>query len=252
MKTLLWIISVALLATACSTTRTTTSTQPFTPDAIATMLHQRNNGLVSLQADGTLYTSMRGSSNQASFSYSLYKTDSLLLTIYGPFGIVVGKLQANPTGFYYFDAMINEGYEGQPTRENFERLLHIPLAHREMALLLRGEPPHDFSEYSFVEREDGIPTFVRKGETTNERLVFSPSDRALTEYSQHDKNGKLVALVRYTEFSHISDFSLAQKVTFQFPQAQISVNLQSRTIEPNVESRQYSFSIPRGVKRNRY
>lgn len=252
MKTMFWIVCFALVATACSTTRTTTSTQPFTTDAIAEMLQQRNSGLISLQADGTLYTSVRGTSNQASFSYSLYKTDSLLLTIYGPFGIVVGKLQANPNAFYYFDAMSNEGYEGEPTRENFERVLRIPLAHKEMALLLRGEPPHDFSEYHPVERATSLPTFVRKSETMSERLVFSPTDRALVEYAQHDNNGKLIAVVRYADFSHTSNFSLAQKVTFQFPQAQISVNLQSRTVEPNAESRQYSFSIPRGVKRNRY
>lgn len=250
MRKVLWM-GCLLLLTACAGTRPT-QTDSFTPDDIVEMVQHHNSSLTSLHADGALYTSVQGSKDQAQFSYSLYKTDSLLLTIYGPFGIVVGKLQATPDNFYYFDALNNESYEGEPTRENFERILRIPLSQREMALLLRGEPPHDFADYRIAEPSATLPVFTRTENGQTERLVFSHADRALIEYSRKDNKGAILAMVRYSDFTGESGLQLAQKVTFQFPQAQISVNLQCRSIEPNVENRHYSFSIPRDVKRNRY
>lgn len=250
MRKVLWI-GCLLLMTACAGSRST-QTDSFTPDDIVAMVQHRSTELISLHADGALYTSVQGSKEQAQFSYSLYKTDSLLLTIYGPFGIVVGKLQATPDNFYYYDALNNESYEGEPTQENFERIVRIPLSQREMALLLRGEPPHNFADYNLVEPSATLPVYNRVENGHTERLVFSRADRALIEYSRKDSKGTTLALVRYSNFTSESGFQLAQKVTFQFPQAQISVNLQCRSIEPNVENRHYSFSIPRDVKRNRY
>lgn len=251
MRKALWIGCLLLLA-ACAGSRTAGTDGSFTPDDVAAMLQHRHSHLESLHADGAIYTSVQGSKEQAQFSYSLYKTDSLLLTIYGPFGIVVGKLQANPENFYYFDVLNHESYEGRPTQENFERILRIPLSHYEMALLLRGEPPHDFTEYSPAEPSATFPVFTRTRNGQTERLVFSHADQALIEYSRRDSRGATLALVRYADFTDEAELRLAQKVTFQFPQAQISVNLQCRSVEPNVGNRQYSFSIPQDVKRNRY
>ncbi len=252
MRTMGWLICFALLITSCATTRTHQGTTQLQPDEIAELLQKRSDELVSLHADGSLSSSAHGSTDQAQFIYDLYRTDSLLLTLYGPFGILVGKLQANPEGFSFFDALNNEIYEGASSRENFERILRIPLSQREMAALLRGEPLHPVADFELVEPSATFPIFVLRRDGIAERMIFSHADSAMTEYARKNAAGETILLVRYSEFETINNIHLAHKVTFQFPKAEISVNLQSSSVSVNAPDRKYSFMLPKGIKRNRF
>ncbi len=252
MRTMSWLVCLALLATACATTRTQQDALPRSATGIAELLQKRSEELVSLHADGSIASTARGSTDQAQFAYDLYRTDSLLLTLYGPFGILVGKLQASPDGFSFFDALTNEIYEGLSSRENFEKILNIPLSQREMALLLRGESLHPLAEFEMVEPSSTFPVFLLRHNGMAERLIFSQADGAIVEYARKNAAGETILLVRYSNFETVGTMNLAHNVTFQFPKAEISVNLQSSSVSANAPDRKYSFVLPKGIKRNRF
>lgn len=254
-----WLICVALIVSACASTRTSEQVVPASREYIEEQLQRRSNELVSLHADGSLWSAAGGTSNQVQFSYDLYRTDSLLMTLYGPFGILVGKLQADPSSFSFFDALNNEIYEGQASRKNFERILNIPLSQREMALLLRGEPLQPLAEFELAEAptdslniNSTTVVLIRRRDGIAERLIFSLTEGAIVEYARKNASSETIMLVRYSNFETVETLRLAQKVTFQFPKAEISVNLQSSSVSANVPGKKYSFVLPRGVKRNRY
>ncbi|MDW8221299.1 MAG: hypothetical protein RML40_12315, partial [Bacteroidota bacterium] len=93
-------MQILLIAGCAATTTTTTSTvvkgkRPAN-FALERVLEQRSAFIQSLRAEGNLVVEVDGRKQQGQFTGALWKRDSLLLTVTGPFNIAVAKVSSTP------------------------------------------------------------------------------------------------------------------------------------------------------------
>ncbi len=246
--------SALLLLAACTSVKQSGTTAKSTPvSLIGSELAKRSQAFFAFTASGSLISSADGQTQRGNFEMSMYKTDSLLISLYAPFGnILIGKLQATPDFFLFYNVFNNEVYEGVPHSDNMKRIVRIPLSHLEMARLMRGETPDGFDGFRPFDDDQGREVYVRKRESIVERVLYSREHRAITQYARKAGDGTTLVAVNYSDFQLSDGLPIAKKMDLRFPSANVAVTLECSDVQVNRQAASYVFSVPAGIKRNRY
>lgn len=263
-----------LLMVSCSSTKQVTQQQQPTKSAppsangsaaevpkyllgakeVETLLFKRSSALVSLKAEGVMAVKSPAMNQRVTFDGGIYKRDSLLLNLYGPLGITVGKLQSTARFAQFYYALENSLYEGEPSRENFERRVFLPISYDEITLYLRGEIPGGFSGFQNIQSTI-LPAhelaFVRKTDSTMERVIYSTTEQSLVEYQKRAISGELQISVKYSNFITTDGIRIAQEYMVSMPTRETTVQAQCSAIEANIPIK-YTFTPSSSAVRKKF
>jgi hypothetical protein len=242
-----------------STTSTTSTTKPTTATTLSGLCatvaetfgditSKRAREFRSIKSTGTLSASMKNARQTVQFEGRLLGKDSLLILLYGPLGITVGKLQSVPKFVQFYFALDNTLYEGEPTRKNFERMIRVPISYDEIVTFLRGDVPGGASGFvlSASERVNEL-TFTRQKDSTVETLMYSCTEQILLEYHVKNLAGQDLVDVVWSNPITVANIRLAQDIIMQFPQQEAKLTIQLSSPELNTTNERYSFVPPSGV-----
>ncbi len=249
------ICALALLAACAATTTTTTTVVKGKRPAnfvLEQALEKRSAALTALRAEGNLSVEVDGKKQQAQFVGSLWKRDSLLLTVTGPFNIAVAKVGSTPDFMNYYDALTNTVYQGVPTAKNFQTRLGVPLSHNDIACFLRGEAPGGFTGFTAEPAaSDSEDTFVRIRDTVTERLIYSHKAENIISYKRVGQSGATIIHTRFSNFTASNNISIPQDALVVFPAIKATFSVQCRAVEANPKDQKYSFLPPLEAKRRK-
>jgi len=251
-------VSIFVLTIVCgcaTTSSTTTATVKGKRPAnfvLEQALEKRSNSLNALRAEGNLSVEVDGKKQQAQFVGSLYKRDSLLLTVTGPFNIAVAKVGSTPDFMNYYDALSNTVYQGAPSPKNFQTRLGVPLSHNDIACFLRGEAPGGFVGFTAEPAtSDSEDVFVRVRDTVTERVVYSHRAENIISFKRTNKNGEILIHTRFSNFVTSDNVSVPQDAFVLFPSIKATFSVQCRNVEVNLKDQKYSFLPPLEAKRRK-
>jgi hypothetical protein len=248
-------IFVLTIVCGCATSSTTTATVKGKRPAnfvLEQALEKRSALLTSLRAEGNLAVEVDGKKQQAQFVGSLYKRDSLLLTVTGPFNIAVAKVGSTPDFMNYYDALSNTVYQGAPSPKNFQTRLGVPLSHNDIACFLRGEAPGGFAGFTAEPAtSDSEDVFVRLRDSVTERVVYSHRAENIISFKRTNKNGEILVHTRFSNFVTSDNVSVPQDAFVLFPTIKATFSVQCRNVEVNLKDQKYSFLPPLEAKRRK-
>jgi Domain of unknown function (DUF4292) len=253
-----FILGFALTLYACSSVSTsTTKAQRADPASfrLAPALEERSNALVSLRTEGNLSVEVEGKTQRAQFVSSLYKKDSLVLTVLGPFNILAAKIGSTSDFMNYYDALANTVYQGAPSPKNFQQRLGVPLSHTDIASFLRGEIPGGFAGFTLEAANSGDTsqhTYVRQQDTTTEQVTYSFVENAVTTYKRSSQQSGTIIDAQYSNFTTSENIRLPQDAVVLFPPAKAVFTVQCRVMEANPKNQIYTFLPPLEAKRRKF
>lgn len=252
------LLSVAMLVCliyACSSASSTAlkgkrpSSGEFNPEPL---VGKRNNALIALKAEGSLTVDVDGRVQKGQFVGTLYKRDSLMLTVLGPFNIVAFKIASTPDYMNFYDVLGGTLYQGTPNQKNFQARLGVPLSHSDIASFLRGDIPDGFTGFKAQAVEnDSEQVYLRQRDTVTERVIYSFAEEAFINYKRIGAKGNTIINARYSNFTTSDNIRLPLDALIVFPPINATFSVQCRTVEANPKDQKYTFTPPMEARRKR-
>ena len=255
-RTVIGVCFIAALLWGCGTASTTTTSvakgKRPTNFLLEQALEKRSTAITALRAEGNLAVEVDGKKQQAQFVGSLWKRDSLLLSVTGPFNIAVAKVGSTPDFMNYYDALTNTVYQGAPSQKNFQTRLGVPLSHNDIVCFLRGEVPGGFSGFTIESvAGDSEDTFIRIRDTVTERVVYSHRAENIVSFKRIGKSGETLIHTRFSNFNTSENVSVPHDAFVVFPGIKATFSVQCRAVEVNPKDQKYSFVPPLEAKRRK-
>ncbi len=255
-----------LLLVDCSSAKapeTTTSTTPKTTtkvDSIAIpklkvvsipLPHNRKE-LQSFKADCDVSVDNDGTALPGTCTLAILRTDSLLMNIGGPFGVVVGKLSAAPTNMIYMDALRSEVFEGNPQNPEMQSKLPFPLSYEDIVFLMRAEVPFAGDAYTLTKDADGKQVFTySKNDQYIDFVQLSVKDSTILAYQRKSRSGELLFNVNYNAYSTKNGIKYPVSISLHFPMRKLQAKFTVTDIVVNTLAEKYWFSVPKNMKRTK-
>ncbi len=238
---------IILIAVSCSTPKRSTAVRNNLK-----VMPERNTDLMNITMTGTVTVDMNGQNQSGKFKMMIAGTDSVSLSIFGPFSIVVGKLYSTPLYFMFYNSFGNELIQGKPEERNLMAALNIPIAYNDLVHLTRSETPADPAMFKFVEiREKG--SLFRNDSPKDYIEYVLLSGKEIVQYQRKTKDGKTVLDVLYDDYEQVGDFWLPARIYFIFKQqdGKLTLNIDGYKINEKY-SEPFKFNVPEGVEQKKF
>ncbi len=182
-----------------------------------------------------------------SASIELASTDSVLIKLYGPFGITVGKLYANRNFYIMNNNLENITFTGTPTANNLQKIINLPLDFDDIVYLLRSGLSNDTFKLIKIESEGEL--YFRE-KNNNGEFVLLNSLGQIINFQRKNHDDKLIISVKYSDFIKISNTNFAQKIFINFPAASGSATVEYTDIKISSAKNKTSliFTKPQSYK----
>ena len=226
-------------------------------NALKNAMNIRAKTLHNLEFSADMTVNFEGMTQMGNCDAKLCSSDSMCVTIHGPFGIFVGKMFATPSNFVFYDAFNNQAVTGTPSADNIAKTLRIPLSGEDFVHLMRGEAPNETNDNisnEFTISSDRISDtnlvlFVRRSETFGaEYVLFSLKEQVILQFQKKSPEGKILLNVKYSEFKKIDDIALAQKIDIQSPENQATALMTLSGFKVNQVIPTLRFTLPKGLQ----
>jgi hypothetical protein len=227
---LAYIISCLLFLSACVTTKKVKEI------AEIRSLPIYNNGLNNITIKGSFSYSFKGQSQSTDCKLLLAKTDSLSLTIYGPFGMTLARLFAKPDYFLFYNAYNNEAIEGAPSKENLQKIAYLPLNYSDFIQLIRYEiigNPSDFEIQPNFKDDKSVLFQSNKNSDYVEYYLVSKEDALIKQYQRKLRNGTLILNVFYRDVEENDSFHFPESIEFNFPTLDMGLKIDCKDLDFN-------------------
>lgn len=186
---------------------------------------------------------------QGSCSMGICGTDSLALTVYGPFGVLIGKMSASKNSVLYYDALRSEAVQGNPESPKVVSTLPFPLTFNDFMHLARWEVPFPASSYSMISSQDSTSVWAY---TSDSRFIdvakLSSASGALRGYQRKSRSGEVIFTIRFDDVRERNGVNFPSTLTMQFPARNASARFSVIDFVRDPVGERYSFRLPKGVK----
>ena len=247
-KVLLNIISMilaVLIITSCS------SVKKIDEDTTQKSLVKLNPDLYRLEANCVLNSTMNNQSYSFKAKINIAGTDTVSMTLYGPFGITLGRLYSDMNKFIFLNVMENTLYRGSPTQDNIKKATNLSISIKDFLSLFQGKTPFDIEEYTpIADKNDGSIVLKRIDKSDfGDFAVINKSDMKLIQYQRKDKGDLLILNSAFDKYQSSGTSSLPAKINFSMPTVGGSLIIEVEDFKTNTDAPvPIPFNIPSSVK----
>jgi outer membrane lipoprotein-sorting protein len=193
-------------------------------------------------------------SQDASFALILQKPDSVLINIYGPFGIKVGLALVTREEFTFYSTLENKLVTGSSSTENLNRILHIKLSFDELLSMFAGgtflSDDLRLPDKSEVKEDQIVFTYSQPGSTRH--YWIDPATSAILKIQITDSDGNLTLEESFSEFRTVSGVGIPSAIQITQKAQRQSLYLYYSEVSVNSDKPQFTFSIPSNAERIRW
>ncbi|MFC2131525.1 DUF4292 domain-containing protein [Bacteroidota bacterium] len=236
-----------IISLACTTVKETTRVTP-----IKEKLPERNIEFRNLALKTTISASVSSQSNLVTAKINLAYLDSMSVSLYGPFGITVGKLYADTNNLVFFNSLTNQVLEGKPVEENMRMAVMLPLSYFDFVRLIRCETPGEPADFIFAKKinEDELLFKNDKHPDYIEYAVLSSKQNVISQYQRKLIDGTLILHVYFVDYQLVNNVYYSMKQLYKFPEINANLTLEINDIEINsVFEKPFTFAVPGNIQR---
>lgn len=200
---------------------------------------------------GKISISMSGLNLTAQFSAAMVGEDSASLSIYGPMGVILGKIFANKNYFAIYDVMNNWAVVGNPTRDNIFKASQVPLSFTDFVRLFHGEIPVD-SDSLRKQSEQSNPEktlYYRVNKEFVDFYLLSNITGKLVQYQKKSLDGRVVLNLIISEYMEFEGELFPKKYLMHVSDRNGNLTMEIEEIRSESNfSKPFSFAIPKSVE----
>ena len=244
MRTIISFIIISLLL-SCSTAKQSVKSVP--------VFSQEN--LKALEMTGAISTDFPELKQTFDFKIQIGGHDSVAMTVYGPFSLVIGKLYSTKDHFVFYNVLTNEVYEGTPSPKNLKLAMNLPLSFNDFISVVRCETAEPYETFKPDESYDKENKLLFKS-VRNEYIdfaLFNKENMMISQYQRKLKDGKIVMTIANDNFELTDGFNLPIDVFMKFPlvNGSVSIKYRDKKINPDFD-KPFRFSVPSSAKMNKF
>ena len=254
MKKLFFVFLVSIILISCSTTKQVedkpkSDVQIKQEPVITPILKDFNISIKNMIIEGEIDIDSPQLDNSADFEMTICGSDSLSMIISGPLGITVAKLFATKDQFVFINSFSGELYKGKPTKENFEKIAHIPLSFIDLINILQSKLLYNVNQYKYYKLYDNNYIYITNNVNINDEIIINQEFNKILYLKRYDTNKTEYFDCTYGDFIATNNGSIAKKIAINAPSANTKLKITYNKVQTNVTiSKAISFKIPDKIK----
>jgi len=208
-----------------------------------------NDRIINLEIKADLNIEMPEMNNSVNSTISLIEKDSLLMNIYGPFGIQIAKLFSSNKEFVFYNMFQNQIISGTPSKENFLKATNLNLSFDELIHLIRNEVPGKNENFQYYKNDENSNEIYKNKLDNNKIFVtYDNKYKKLIKYEQKDNLDNKLLSINYKDYSPYNNFLLPNtiEIIFEKLSGKLTINVEEYKINGEINS--INFDKPTSAK----
>jgi outer membrane biogenesis lipoprotein LolB len=238
------LLLAILIVSGCSSANKTKS--EVKPIALMPINHE----LYRLEANCMVNSSMNNQSFNFRIKVNISGSDTVAMTIYGPFGITVGRLYSDLQYFRFHNIMENVVYQGSPSQENIKKATNLSISIRDFLSLFQGKTPFDISDYKVTDGLGNNLLLKRvDGSNFGDFALLDKTELNLVQYQRKDKGDILILNSSFDKFKRDGKSYLPSSINIMMPTVDGKMIIEVESFKTNADAAiPIKFEIPASVK----
>lgn len=181
-------------------------------------LKELNPTLSRIEANCVLNSTMNNQSFNFRAKVNISGIDTISMTVFGPFGITVGKLYSDLNYFRFYNIMENTVYQGIPSQENIKKATNLSISMKDFLSLFQGKTPFKISDYDIL-NNDNDKYILKRVDKDNfgDFAVITKTDMLLKQYQRKDKGDVLILNTSFDKYSNKDAVFIPMSVNLNMP-----------------------------------
>ena len=248
---LLPVLAFVSTMESCSTHSALIGNKQFNPDRVHEIVLANQSRMLTAAGEGTISVETPTIAQSGSFSLTLKKPDSLLITLQGPFGIRVGAAMVTRTNFVFYSSLENRVYSGASSARNLSRIVRLNVGFDDLVNLFTGGVflKGDAGNPDTTGVEDGEYTLLYRNEGSVHKYYIDPESYLITRTEALDDVGKLELDQRFLNFQTVDSTRIPFNIRIIQPKERRMVSVVYSNLSLNPPNLKLDFSYPQSAKR---
>lgn len=248
------LIAITILSVISCSTTSEISEERFLPaDRLIKKLEGNRRKIKTFEGNGVLTINTPEISAKGNFEVIIKKPDSIMIAIYGPFGIDLAKAVVSDRNFMFYDVLQNTLYKGNMDQDILKRIFKVDLSFNDLidafagAVNLTENLRQIPKEYSF-DNESYFLTYVDSVNSKNSYYVVNADDLAIKKFEIVLENINYQFKGNYKKFGTFEDVQIPYEIDVENKSMNQSVKIDYRNIKVNNEIKTLYFQYPKDAK----
>ena len=222
-------------------------TKNFSLPEILSSLEKKSPEVSTLHGKGSIAIESETESFSGTFEVSIKHSDSLLLRLFGPFGIPGGTLLLTRDSFFLYNVMENRVVISSIHNDAVETLLHFSGDFETFAQLFSHETPTELNEHCLLSLQENNILLSQTNGNELASFLYNTEEENISRYQRSSSNNEIIWEKQFDDFQNVNERSFAFWIRTSFPQEHRSLTISYSTVDFNQEVR-CSFSFPKSVE----
>ena len=214
-------------------------------------VRMHHNRVQSMKCQGSISIETPELAQSGSFNLTLQKPDSILVNLQGPFGIKVGSVLVTRSDFLFYNSFANKLITGSTKKDNLSRIFHIQIEFDDLINLFAGgmffdddqHPPDD------TRFENGQWIFFYADRSSKRQYWIDPISLTIKRIQFLDQNGTITLEQTFSNFEDVQGMEMPFLIRVVQPKTQQVLSLSYSDVLLNVESLQFTITVPQNAER---
>lgn len=219
-------------------------------DVKQTVLKPLNPDLYRIEANCIINSSMNNQNFTFRVKANVAGADTVAMTIYGPFGITVGRLYSDLQYFRFHNILENVVYQGSPSQENIKKATNLSISIRDFLSLFQGKTPFNIDEYQLTESSDN-QLLLKRVDAANfgDFAIIDRENLNLIQYQRKDKGNILILNSSFDKFKKEGKSNLPSSININMPTVDGKMIIEVESYKTNQDAAiPKKFEIPSSVR----
>ena len=238
---------------SCSTTSEISEERFLPADRLIKKLEANRRKIKNFEGNGILSIESPEISAKGNFEVMIKKPDSIMIAIYGPFGIDLAKAVVTDRNFMFYDVLKNTLYKGNVDQDILNRIFKVDLSFNDLidafagAVNLTENLRQVPKEYSF-DKDSYYLTYIDSLTSKRSFYTVNLEDLAIKKFDINLPSIDYNFSGAYQKFGMFEDVPVPYKVDVKNESMNQSVLIDYRNIKVNQEIKSLKFKYPKDAK----
>lgn len=243
------VVAALLFLTGCTPSKEINVSRLSSPDDVNRFYVEREKRIRTFTGSGNITIETPEFSNNAGFTVTINRPDSLLIKLKGPFGISVGILFITNGKFVFLNNVEKKIQTGGLDSIPIQSLINMPFSIDDLVNIFTGSYGYSVMDYSSASLNFNGENYLLENNTKAERkeMILDGANNNFLKLTQRDQYGKVNIEVSARSYENVNGVNLPYWTRIIFPKQQRSLTIAYDDIKIN-DTVNFNLSLPRELQ----